>query len=228
MIARPLLWSSIFALVAITCRDSAVAQLAPTGDHYAGRSSDTGFEAGAVNASGRYTASAPLDLPAARGSPPVPLQITSGARGVGAAGLGWDIPFSYVRRDTTFQHRRPAIGNETPPQGRERVFVSLQGRVLDLVPKGNDWIPRRDAPGLALHEQYGTWALFDGGGLTWTFTAPSALSGTGLWLLSSVISPDGKATIRSPRVHRSASGHGPGSPLATDKSAMRLVLVQRE
>jgi RHS repeat-associated protein len=189
--ARPPLWFCIFALVAITCKDNALAQLAPTGDHYAGRSSDTGFEPGEVNASGGYTASVLLDLPAARGGLPIPLQITSGARGVGAAGLGWDIPLSYVRRDTTFQHRRPAIGNDTPPQGRERVFVSLQGRVLDLVPKGNDWIPRRDAPGLVLHEQNGTWVLFDGGGLTWTFTAPSALSGTGLWPLSSVISPDG-------------------------------------
>jgi hypothetical protein len=184
------LWIAV-TLMAMAWPTILLAQLAPTGDHYAGRSSDTGFEPGAVNASGGYTASVPLDLPAARGNLPIPLQITSGARGVGAAGLGWDIPLSYVRRDTTFQHRRPAIGNDTPPQGREKVLVSLQGRALDLVPKGNDWIPRRDAPGIVLHEQDGTWVLFDGGGLTWTFTAPSPLNGTGLWLLSSVISPDG-------------------------------------
>lgn len=44
---------------------SAHAQLAPTGTHYAGRSSDTGHSV--VGSSGGYAASVPLDLPAARG-----------------------------------------------------------------------------------------------------------------------------------------------------------------
>jgi RHS repeat-associated protein len=178
-------------LLTLAWQKISLAQIAPTGGHYAGRSSDTGFEPGAINTSGGYTASVPLDLPAARGSVPVPLQIISGARRVGAAGLGWDIPLSYVRRDSTYQHRRPAIGDDTPPQGRERVFASLQGRILDLVPKGADWVPRHDAPKLVFHEQNGTWVLFDGRGFTWTFTAPSVLSDTGLWLLSSVGGPDG-------------------------------------
>jgi hypothetical protein len=179
-------------LIALAWPKISLAQLAPTGGHYAGRPSDTGFEPGAVNASGGYTASVPLDLPAARGSVPIPLQIISGARGVGAAGLGWDIPLSYVRRDTTYQHRRPAFGDDTPPQGRERVFVSLQGRILDLVPKGVDWVPRHDAPELVLHEQNnGSWVMYDGRGFTWTFIEPSALRDAGLWLLSSVGGPDG-------------------------------------
>jgi hypothetical protein len=28
-------------------------------------------------------------------------------RGIGAAGRGWDVPLSYIRRDTTIVHRRP-------------------------------------------------------------------------------------------------------------------------
>ncbi|WP_147445092.1 hypothetical protein, partial [Corallococcus sp. CA053C] len=52
------------------------AQLAPTGGHYAGRASDTGTEPGSVNASGGYSASIPLELPAARGDLPVPLSIS--------------------------------------------------------------------------------------------------------------------------------------------------------
>jgi hypothetical protein len=131
----------ILFLIAFAWPITSSAQLAPTGGHYAGRPSDTGFEPGAVNASGGFTATVPIDLPGARGGLPIPLQIISGARGVGAAGLGWDIPLSYVRRDTTYQHRRPAIGNDTPPRGRERVFLSLQGRILDLVPKGGQLGP---------------------------------------------------------------------------------------
>jgi hypothetical protein len=179
------------ALILFTWPELAGAQLAPTGGHYAGRPSDTGFEPGAVNASGGYTASVPLNLPAARGALPMPLQIISGARGVGAAGLGWDIPFSYVRRDTTYQHRRPALDNDVAPKPREKVFVSLQGRILDFVRKGADWVARHDAPELVLREQNGTWLLYDGRGLTWTFTAPSPLAGAGLWLLSSVAGPGG-------------------------------------
>jgi len=76
------------------------------------------------------------------------------------------------------------MGNDTVPHGREKVFVSLQGRVLDLVPKGPDWVPRHNAPDLVLREQGRAWVLFDGRGRTWTFTAPPALTGAGLWLLS--------------------------------------------
>jgi hypothetical protein len=49
-------------------------------------------------------------LPAEGAGLPVPLRIVSVAHGVGAAGLGWDIPFSYIQRDRTFAHRRPAYG----------------------------------------------------------------------------------------------------------------------
>ena len=38
------------------------AQVAPTGAHYGGRSSDTGFTGG-VNSSGGYSTSVPLDSP---------------------------------------------------------------------------------------------------------------------------------------------------------------------
>jgi hypothetical protein len=79
------------------------------------------------------------------------------------------------------------------PEAREKVFLSLQGRVVDLVKKGSDWVARHDAPELLLREQNGTWILFDGRGVTWTFTSPSTqtMTGAGLWLLSSVTSPGG-------------------------------------
>lgn len=178
-------------LVAVVWPCIATAQLAPTGGHYAGRASDTGHAPGMVNGSGGYSASVPLDLPLARGGLPVPLSISSGANGVGAAGLGWDIPFSYVRRDKSFARRKPTFGSDTAPVGRTQVLLSLQGRTMDLVPKGQTWVARYDAPDLFLREQNGTWVMYDGQGKTWTFVEPAALAGAGLWLLQSISAPGG-------------------------------------
>ena len=83
----------------------AMAQMAPVGgDHYAARGSDTGF-AGAVNSSGGYGASVALDLPPVRGGLPLPLSVVYGEHRFGAAGLGWDVPLSFIRRDVTIAHR---------------------------------------------------------------------------------------------------------------------------
>src|SRR5262245_10921890 len=77
-----------------------------------GGASQGGF-AGQVNATGGYSQSVPLDLPADRGGLPVPVQLVYGGRGVGAAGIGWDVPLAYVRRDTTTSHRLPTLdGNQ--------------------------------------------------------------------------------------------------------------------
>ncbi|MCP3060099.1 hypothetical protein LXT21_15050 [Myxococcus sp. K38C18041901] len=176
------------------------AQLAPTGGHYGGRTSDTGTSPGAVNASGGYSASIPLELPASRGGLPVPISINSGTRGVGAVGLGWDIPLSYIRRDMTFAHRKPQVSS-TVLAGREQVTLFLQGQVMDLVPRqvsagppqGVHWLPRYNAPDLLLQEQGNTWVMHDGDGRTWTFTALSGLEGTGLWLLTSITGPGNTA-----------------------------------
>ncbi|NNB88541.1 RHS repeat-associated core domain-containing protein [Corallococcus exiguus] len=177
-----------------------VAQLAPTGGHYGGRASDTGTAPGAVNASGGYSASIPLELPASRGGMPVPLSIGSGTRGVGAVGLGWDIPLSYIRRDMTFAHRKPQVGSSVPA-GREQVTLFLQGQVLDLVPRQVSagppqvvhWVPRYHGADLLLQEQSDTWVMNDGDGRTWTFTEPAGMAGGGLWLLTSITGPDNTA-----------------------------------
>jgi hypothetical protein len=127
------------ALMMFIVPGQGLAQQAPTGAHYAGRGTDTGFGGSLVSSTGSYSTSIPLDLPAERAGLPVPLQISYGTRGVGAAGLGWDIPFSFIRRDRTFAHRRPA--GYAPPQPRERTFISLLGASGELVPQ---WV----TPGL--------------------------------------------------------------------------------
>jgi RHS repeat-associated protein len=163
---------------------TAEAQLAPTGAHYAGRAADTGFAT--VSSSGGYAASVPLDLPAERGGLPVPVQIVHTGQAVGAAGAGWDVPISFVRRDTSFAHRRPAYPFSSFPQPRERVTVSLLGQTMDFIPKGNIWISRRNEPGVVLKEQSGGWILTNAEGNTYTFSAFADFAGTGFWPLTSI------------------------------------------
>jgi RHS repeat-associated protein len=205
-------WASFscFALAASLSARPAAAQLAPTGGHYAGRGSDTGF-AGAVNSSGGYGASVPLDLPAARGGLPVPLHIVYGEHGVGAAGQGWDVPLSFIRRDTSFAHRRPVGSPGFAPPPHEQVSLVLEGRRMILVQTASGWVAQRDAPDLLIREQGdGTWVMYDGQGRTYLFTAADpALAGADLWHLASVTGPGGNKvalgyTVGSPSV--------PGAP----------------
>jgi hypothetical protein len=172
---------------------TSAAQLAPTGTHYAGRASDTGH--GSPTDSGGYAAAIPLDLPASRGRLPIPAQIISGTRGFGAAGLGWDVPLSFVYIDRSYVRRRPAMTPGSTLSPRERISVSLLGRRADMLPRttpqGIEWIGR-DAADLSLRDNNGTWTLYDGDGLTYTFSQDPMLFGTGgpgsggLWLLTSI------------------------------------------
>ncbi|MFP2906014.1 RHS repeat-associated core domain-containing protein [Pyxidicoccus sp. 3LFB2] len=187
-------------LVTLLCPRLGEAQLAPTGGHYAGRASDTGTALGSVGAAGHFSASVPLDLPEARGGLPIPVSIGSGGQGMGAVGLGWDIPLSYIRRDSTFAHRRPAFGSDIVPQARTQVVLSLQGQTMDLVPKGpsvngvQEWVVRFDAPELLLREQNGAWVMFDGQGHTWTFSS-QGIPGADLWLLDNISGP-GRTSVK--------------------------------
>ncbi len=189
-------------LLAATAATPAFAQLSPTGTHYAGRASDTGHSP--VSGTGAYATSVPLDLPPARGGMAVPVALTYGRRGVGAGGLGWDVPLSYVRRDSTVARRRPAYAPGQVIGAREQIVVSLGGHPVTMVPDGNIWRARQDAVDLELHAERAdtwpfltTWRLLDGAGHELIFTAPHPamtpgfdLDGSGLWLLASISSVD--------------------------------------
>jgi hypothetical protein len=163
----------------------AFAQLAPTGEHYAGRPSDTGHGGTVVDATGTFATAIPLELPPARGDLPIPLQITYGAR-VGALGLGWDLPLSYIQRDRTFAYRRPASGPGALPEPRERAYLSLFGQRLELMHDDNAWVARSGTLELIVRESAGSWLAYDGMGRTYIFQRPAELGSTGLWLLKSV------------------------------------------
>ena len=72
----------------------------------------------------------------------MPVKIISGGKGFGAAGVGWDVPLSYVHVDRSFGHRRPTMAPGSAPAPRERVSVSLPGRHVEMVPEEDRWIGR--------------------------------------------------------------------------------------
>jgi hypothetical protein len=181
----------------------AIAQLGPTGDHYAARASDTGFE-GAVNSQGGYDASVPLDLPEARGGLPVPLRIAYGGNKVGAAGLGWDVVLSYIYVDTTIAHRRPNLLADAAPQARTRVVLVLDGQRIDLVRSSTSattWLARRNGAQLEVRDRGdGIMTMYDGEGRTYTFSgegprAGSRLVGGKLFLLNGIAAPGGNTVV---------------------------------
>lgn len=151
-----------------------MAQLAPTGGHYAARSSDTGFAA-LVNSTGGFTQSVPLELAPARNGLPVPLEIIYGGRRLGAAGMGWDLPLSYIQRDLSYSHRLPKVNADGLPIGEERLTLVLAGRSMLLMRKGDQssstvWVPMRDAPQIEVHDEgNGVMHMYDGDGRTYTF-----------------------------------------------------------
>lgn len=186
-----------FVLASALAATPSLAQLAPTGAHYGGRSSDTGH-GGGVNSSGGYAASIPLDLPGARGGMLVPVQIVYGEHRVGAAGLGWDVPLSFVRREATFAYSRPLAIAGAAPQVRDAVSLTLNGRSFNLVRTPTGWAAQRDAPDLEIRQQGDTWLVFDGKGWTYTFApAASSLVGSGIWHLASVTGQGGNKVILS-------------------------------
>jgi hypothetical protein len=181
----------VAATILIGISAQAHAQLAPTDDHYGGRSSDTGF-AGRVNAAGGYSASVPLDLPTPRGNIPSLVQVAFGGHAVGAAGVGWDVPLSYVRVDDSIAKRKPRNKPGAPAAGRRLITVAIAGQTTVLVPKGNAWVAQTDSATLSAQQVGATWLVYDGSGHVYTFTEPSGHEGIGLWLLSTIDGPSGR------------------------------------
>jgi hypothetical protein len=201
---------------------TAHAQLAPTGSHYAARGSDTGHSS--VSGTGGYSTSVELELNPARGALPIPVAITHGGRGVGAAGLGWDVPLSFVRRDTTVARRRPAYQPGGDVVGREQITISLAGNTIQMMQRdAGVWVARQDAPDLELRAEGGhTWRLLDGGGRQYVFKSaevPDAQNPAGvqypvpdLGLLHSISAPDNANRVELGYAITPYNLTGPGFP----------------
>lgn len=182
------------------------AQLAPVmGTHYAGRTSDTGF-AGAVNSQGGYGATVPLELSPANGGLPVPLSVVYGGRQFGAAGLGWDVPLSYIYHSKTIAHRRPKPGPfsvdvPTPINAPDLLTLTLMGERIDLVRNAANtaWVGRYGSEQLEVRDlSDGSMVAYDGNGLTYFFSAQGGCAGCrldngNLFLLVSIVGPGGNS-----------------------------------
>jgi RHS repeat-associated protein len=181
--------------------------LAPViGTHYAAETSDTGF-AGAVNSQGGYGAIVPLDLPPAKGGLPVPLSVVYGGSHVGAAGVGWDVPLSYIYHSKTIAHHRPkpapffSVDTPIPINSPDLVILTLLGERVDLVRNAANtaWVGRHGSEQLEVRDRgNGTMVAYDGQGLTYNFSAQGGCAGCrldngNLFTLVSIIAPGGNS-----------------------------------
>ncbi len=220
------LWRTLTLLVLIALLaglPQAFGQLAPSGEHYAGRPTDTGYGGNAVDAAGNLPASIPLDLPPVRGGLPLPLQIVYGPHHMGAAGLGWDIPLSYVQQNSTFAHRRPASAPGVTPVPRQRTTLYLLGQSADLIQQGELWVARVGTLELTVRQNGNSWFAYDGQGRTYDFESQSTLAG--LWLLKSISAAGGTTVQLSYDITELPINKGTPGIEGTSGTAINLVSI---
>ena len=177
------------------------------GPSYAGRASDSGTTSGIVNSSGGYEVSIPFDLPPTRDGTPVPFGVNYGGRRAGAAGLGWDIPLTYIFQDTTIAHRKPANRPDLAPTPMVPIEMSFNGETIDILENGStgNYRARKNHPLLqALHPTSNTWTVNDGDGRQYNFSSHGGVPN--LWLLDSIENSYGFVVTVSYAVGTNAGG----------------------
>jgi hypothetical protein len=91
----------------------------------------------------------PLTTERVRGNLPLPVRVITQGRLIGAAGLGWDVPLSYIFKSTTTAHRRPAplASSADPLRASERMTLMLAGQSYELVRNADDtaWLAQQNA-----------------------------------------------------------------------------------
>jgi hypothetical protein len=73
----------------------------------------------------------------------VPVQVVYGARQVGAAGLGWDVPLTYIYHAKNLAHRRPSPALAS----QDRLTMMFGSGSIGLVRNAANtaWVARRAA-----------------------------------------------------------------------------------
>jgi RHS repeat-associated protein len=180
-------WRSVAACVSLSVLllgSTAQSQVGPVGADHTSVGPGAGHVS-PVSPTGGYATAVPLALPPARGGLPVPLAITyTGTSQAGAAGIGWDVPLSYVRRSVTTWHRKPAAASSSVFVP-ERIILALGGLQQLMVPSAqpNVWLPLLGDEYTELRRNADdTWTLSTASGVDYVFESTQ----TDLWLLAEV------------------------------------------
>ncbi len=204
---------------------------------------------GAVSPTGGFAAEVPLDLPSPRGSVPIPLSIVyTGSARAGAAGQGWDVPLTYVRRSTSVRRRKPFANhpqtNAYQPIAAARVTLSLGGQTQLMRKVNLTWLPARGSSYMELRENGDEWSLKTLDNHEYVFRRPAAVGAVaagalavrpevfdGLWLLAEVHDTIGgdKVVLRYdvPRVGECSAGLALRSLAYTFDAAGTTISPQR-
>jgi RHS repeat-associated protein len=136
-----------------------------------------------------------LNLPTPRGNMQVPLSVNyTGAQQVGAAGVGWDVPLSYVEVTSNVSRHKPLLrpANYIPTPlavPATRVILHLQGAEQIMVPTETIQVYRAfvadDYAELRVGKS-GTWLYKTADGLTMTFSPLAAAHDSSRAYLTSI------------------------------------------
>lgn len=145
-------------------------QVAPEGRHHTTIGPGTGV-AQHGSPLGGFSASVPLELPDPRGPLPVPVSIVyTGAARAGAAGVGWDVPLTFVRRQVSTWRRRPESA-VLSDQGPERIQLGLGGATQLMVRRADGvYVPHASGEYLELRPSGAGWKLRTLDNLEYTFS----------------------------------------------------------
>jgi hypothetical protein len=220
------LW--VLAAVAWLVPTIAAAQSIAPGTPMGGRATDTGFS-GTVNSTGGLTQSVPFDFPPERTGIPLPVRLVHSGRRMGIAGLGWDLPLSYIQRERSLLRRLPSADANGNVMMSERLVLALNGETHVLVRKGDPvastvWVPREDRPQFEVHDSgpgTGQIVMYDGDGRTYTFSNAGPQRGApldegDLYLLQQIDGPNhGSVALLYDNVRIGIPGAAPvgGPPL---------------
>ena len=177
-------------LLGLMPSQSASAQVAPVGGDHIGA-----YGAG-PSATGSHSETVPLALPPTRKGLPIPLRVNySGSPRAGDAGVGWDIPLSYVHESRSISRRKPALdGNGSPA----RLTLAIGGASMLMIPgaEPDHFLPLAGSRSLELVKRKSSYEAYDASGNTYVFTAAgqvheSLANRVGLFLLSEIIDATG-------------------------------------
>jgi RHS repeat-associated protein len=153
---------------------------------------------GQVSATGGYSTSIQLDLPAPRGDLGVPIGVVyQGNTAIGEAGIGWAVPVAYLRQSSTISERKPRYFGGQPTEVAVRTSVDLGGGplLLSQAPDGN-FRALTDGSIEARQVDADTWRVLDGSGHVYVFSKLPALDEKSYWALTLISDRTGQNSIR--------------------------------